>query len=86
MRVILAGIAAVTNHFLGINNANFGELAFPLAMGVALVFYAASVMIIRNVMHYGEVELKGKNKYITMGGGTFIVIWLMLSVLLNTIA
>jgi len=38
------------------------------------------------VLHYGEVELKGKNKYITSGGGTFIVLWIMVAVLLNTLA
>jgi hypothetical protein len=29
--------------------------------------------------------LKGKNRYITLGGGTFIVLWIMVSVLLKTL-
>ena len=38
------------------------------------VFYLLSVPIVRYILRYGEVELKGKNKYITLGGGTFIVV------------
>ena len=85
MRVGLAVAAGFANHFLGITELNFGELAFPLAIGMGVVFYLLSILIVRNVLHYGEVELKGKNRYITSGGGTFIILWIMVAVLLNTI-
>jgi len=29
--------------------------------------------------------LKGKNRQITLGGGTFIFVWIMVTVLLNTV-
>jgi hypothetical protein len=83
--VILAVVAALTNHYLGISATSFGELALPLAIGIAVVFYGLSIMIVRNILHYGDLELKGKNKYITLGGGTFMVIWVMVVVLLNTV-
>jgi hypothetical protein len=63
----------------------YGELALPVGIGLGLLFYLLSIFIIRNLLHYGELELKGKNKYITLGGGTFIVIWVMVAVLLNTL-
>lgn len=85
LRVGLAIAAGFTNHFLGITELKFGELAFPLAVGMGVVFYLVSILIVRNVLHYGVVELKGKNRYITSGGGTFIVLWIMIAVLLNTI-
>jgi len=86
LRLLLAVAAGFANHYLGISEVNFGELAFPLAVGIGIVFYLLSIIIVRNVLHYGEVELKGKNKYITLGGGTFIVLWVMVAVLLNTLA
>ena len=85
MRVLLAIAAGFANHFLGIKESLFGELALPVGIGLGLLFYLVSIIIVRNMLHYGELELKGKNRYITSGGGTFIVIWVMVSVLLNTI-
>ncbi len=86
LRFALAVAAGFANYFLGINETNFDGLAFPLAIGLGVVFYLASILVVRRVLHYGEVELKGKNRYITLGGGTFIMIWVMISVLLNTLA
>jgi hypothetical protein len=73
-----------TNFFL-LGEAISGDVALFLAIALGLAFYALSVLIVRNVFHYGELELRGKNRYITSGGGTFIVVWAMVAVLLNTI-
>jgi hypothetical protein len=81
----MAVITGFANHFLGITETSFGDLALYVGIGLGLVFYLLSILIVRNVLHYGESELKGKNKYITLGGGTFIVLWVMVSVLLNTL-
>jgi hypothetical protein len=56
-----------------------------MAVAVAVVFYIMSVLVVRYVLRYGETELKGKNKDITLGGGTFIVLWVMVAVLLYTV-
>jgi hypothetical protein len=85
MRFGLALAAGFATHLLRINYANWGELAFYIGIGVGIAFYLLSILIVRDVLKYGEVELKGKNRYITLGGGTFIVLWIMLSVLLNTL-
>ncbi len=78
-------LAGFTNQFLRIDQASFGDLALYVAIGLGLVFYLLSIAIVRYVLHYGEVELKGKNRYITVGGGTYIVLWIMVSVLLYTL-
>jgi hypothetical protein len=85
MRVGLALVAGFSVHLLRINYANWGELAFYIGIGVGIAFYLLSILMVRDVLRYGEVELKGKNRYITLGGGTFIVLWIMISVLLNTL-
>jgi len=81
----MAVAAGFVNHFLGVTEALYGELALPVGIGLGLLFYLLSIFIVRNVLHYDELALKGKNKYITLGGGTFIVIWVMVAVLLNTL-
>ncbi len=85
MRVALAIAAGFGNHFLGITQSVFGDLALPLAVGLGLLVYLLSIIIVDRVLHYGEAELKGKNRHITLGGGTYIVLWIMVSVLLNTL-
>lgn len=85
LRVLLAIFAGFANQLLRISEATFGELAFTMAVAVAVVFYIMSVLIVRYILRYGEKELKGKNKDITLGGGTFIVLWVMVAVLLYTV-
>ena len=79
-------VAGFTTHYLHIGAATFGEFAIFVAIGLGLVFYLFSVLIVKNVLHYGEAELKGKNRYLTLGGGTYVVLWIMLIVLLNTLS
>jgi len=85
MRFAMALAAGFATHFLRINYLSWGDLAFYMGIGVGVAFYLLSILIVRDVLKYGEVELKGKNRYITLGGGTFIVLWIMLSVLLNAL-
>lgn len=85
LRALFGILAGVANQLLRIDQASFGDLAVYVAIGLGLVFYLLSIAIVRYVLHYGEVELKGKNRYITAGGGTYIVLWIMVSVLLYTL-
>lgn len=74
------GVAAgFANYYLRITELIIG-------IGLGLLFYMISVVIVHYVLRYGEAELKGKNRYMTMGGGTFIVEWIMVAVLLNTVS
>ena len=85
MRFFLAIAAGFTNHILGISGVNYGELAFPLAIGVAVIFYVVSIFVVKNVLRFGIAELKGKNRDVTLGGGTYMMVFVMVSVLLNTL-
>ena len=86
LRVFLAVVAGFANQFLHINQANFGEFAIFVGIGLGLVVYLLSIFVVQRVLHYGEAELKGKNRHITLGGGTFIILWIVVSVLLYTVS
>jgi len=85
MRVLLAIAAGATNALLHLNAVSFGEFASVLGVGLGVAFYLLSVVLVRHVFHYGEAELRGKNREITLGGGSFIFVWIMTSVLFYTL-
>jgi len=85
MRVLLAVVAGLANQFLHINQVNFGDFAVFIGIGLGIVVYAFSVLIVQRVLHFGEAELKGKNRHITLGGGTFIILWIVVSIFLYTL-
>jgi hypothetical protein len=81
----MAVAAGFANHFLGISETAYGDVALPIGIALGAAFYLLSIFIVRNLLRYSDLELKGKNKAITLGGGTFIVLWIMTAVLLNTL-
>lgn len=86
LRVFMAILAGFANQSLHVNQASLGDFALFVGIGLGIVVYLFSVVIVRYGLHYGEAELKGKNRYITLGGGTFIILWIVVSVLLNTVS
>ncbi len=78
LRFFLAIAAGFANYYLQIRDILLGA-----ALGV--LFYAISIALVQYILKYGEAELKGKQRYITLGGGTFVVVWIMVAVLLNTL-
>jgi hypothetical protein len=52
------------------------ELASTVYPAVAILVYALTIAFYRYVLHYGEAELKTKNRAITLGIGTYIFVWL----------
>ena len=86
LRVFLAVVAGFANQYLHVNQANFGDFAIFVGIALGLVIYMFSIFIVQRVLRYGEAELKGKNRHITLGGGTFIILWIVVSVLLNTLS
>ena len=84
-RFLLAICAAFAIRFLGINETTLGDLAMVFGIGIGILFYILSVLLVRHVFRYGEADLKGKNKDVTLGGGTYVMVWIMITVLLNTV-
>lgn len=78
---IATGIGSVLA-FNGLISPDLASVAYVVP---AILVYAATAVIYRYVLHYGEAELKGKNRYITLGIGTFILAWLAALVLTYTI-
>jgi len=50
-----------------------------------IVVYVFSYLIVRYGLRYSETDLKGKNKAITLGIGTYIFSWAIVWVLLYTL-
>jgi hypothetical protein len=85
-RFLLAIAAGFANNFLQIRQAVLGDLAIFAFIGLGLIFYILSIVVVKFGLKYGEAELKGKNQYVTLGGGAFIVVWVMVAILLNTLS
>jgi hypothetical protein len=87
LRFLLALIAGVSSSALRISSTQpvWGGTAQYVGIGIGACFYAVSILIVRYIFKFGEVELKGKHKDITLGGGTFIVVWVMVLVLANSL-
>ncbi|MEM2122614.1 MAG: hypothetical protein QXE79_03155 [Candidatus Bathyarchaeia archaeon] len=54
-------------------------------LSTMILFYIASYYIVRYGLKYGEVELKGKNKAVMIGIGTYIFVWAATWILLYTL-
>jgi len=79
-------MAALAELALRVNVLTFGsDLAQIVGILVGIVFYMLSVMVVKYLLRYDDAVLKGKNRQITLGGGTFIFVWIMVTVLLNTV-
>jgi hypothetical protein len=85
LRVLFGILAGFTENLLNINQGTLGDLAIFVGIGLGVVIYLISTAIVRYGLHYGVAELKGKNRYITLGGGSFIVLWIMVTVLLYSV-
>ena len=87
MRFFFAIMAALAELALHVNVLTFGsDLAQIVGIGVGVLFYMLSVMVVKYLLRYDDAALKGKNRQVTLGGGTFIFVWIMVTVLLNTLA
>mgnify|MGYP001051192055 CR=1 FL=1 len=74
-RLFIALATGVASVFV-LRGAVSEDLATTAYTAIAVMVYALTAAVYRYVLHYGEAELKGKNRYITLGIGTFIFAWL----------
>lgn len=78
-RFFLAIAAALIVYFLRLKGSE-------AVVSVALVVYVFSVVLVKYALGYGEEQLKGRYRHVTLGAGTFIFVWLSALVLMYTIA
>ena len=83
-RLLIAIATGVGSVFM-LRDVVSGEMAGFVYPAVAFLVYAVTVVVFRYQLGYGEVQLKGKNRYITLGIGTFIIAWMAALVLTYTI-
>lgn len=51
------------------------------ALGVGVLVYAASVLLVKYVLGYDQSQLTGPRKHVTLGMGSYII-WLMFTITL----
>lgn len=73
---LLIAIATGVGSVVALRGTVSGDIATTAYTAIAVVVYALTALVCRYVLHYGQAELKGKNRYITLGIGTFIFAWL----------
>lgn len=78
-RVLLGFATALLIYLLQLKGAT-------LVLSVAVATYLASVLVVKFVFRYTDDQLKGRGRAVTLGGGSFIMIWLTVLVLLYTLA
>ena len=54
-------------------------------ISVGIGMYSLSVILVKNVFGYGPDELKGPNKHVTIGMGSFVIWLIFTTILLNTV-
>jgi hypothetical protein len=57
-------------------------------MGIiaALLIYVVSCFLFKYGFNYGEAELKGKQRVVSLGSGTYVFVWAAVWILLYTLS
>ncbi|MBS7645898.1 MAG: hypothetical protein QXR65_05550 [Candidatus Bathyarchaeia archaeon] len=71
---ILAGASSYILHLKGVQG-----------ISVMMLLYIVSYYVVRYGLRYGEAELKGRNKAVMIGIGTYIFVWAATWILLYTL-
>ncbi|HEX4921981.1 MAG TPA: hypothetical protein VFV92_14730 [Candidatus Bathyarchaeia archaeon] len=54
-------------------------------ISVGIGIYSLSILLVKNVLGYGPDVLKGPNKHVTIGMGSYIIWMVFTTILLNTV-
>ena len=83
-RVGFAVLAGVTFNLSGLGEQGI-ILGTVAVVGVGILVYAAHVAVIKYLLGYGEAELTGPRKHVSIGMGSYIAWLIFTTVLVNTI-
>jgi len=71
------------------NLAGFGSLGVGLGtlsmITVGIGVYSVSVFLVKNLLGYGPEVLKGPNKHVTIGMGSYVIWMIFTTILLYTV-
>jgi hypothetical protein len=62
------------------------RLKGEVGIAVAFAIYVSSCFLFRYGLKYGDLELKGKQRALSLGSGTFIFVWAAVWMLLFTLS
>ena len=79
---VLSGVVYNLIGFYQLGDLGLQTLAL---ISVGMGMYSLSVIIVKNILGYGPDELKGPNKHVTIGMGSFIIWMIFTTILLNTV-
>ncbi len=84
LRLGFGVLAGVVYNIVGFGEG--GVLLGTLALiSVGIGIYAVSVILVKNILGYGPDVLKGPNKHVTIGMGSYIIWMIFTTILLNTV-
>lgn len=79
---VLSGVVYTLIGFYQLNDLALQTLAL-ISVGIGM--YSVSVILVKNILGFGPDELKGPNKHVTIGMGSFIIWMIFTTILLNTV-
>lgn len=84
LRLGFGVLAGVVYNIVGFGQGGvvLGSLAL-ISVGIGI--YALSIIVVKNVLGYGPDELKGPNKHVSIGMGSYIIWMIFTTILLNTV-
>jgi len=80
IRVIFAMLAAIICSPFVLNLSGFFGAVFTV------LFYAASYYFLRDALKIDVAAVGGRGKFIRIGVGTYVIVWILAWTVLNTIA
>jgi hypothetical protein len=83
-RLGFAVMAGVIYNLAGLGTLGL-EIGTSAVVGVGVLVYAAHVFMIKYVLGYGETELIGPRKHVSIGMGSYVAWLVFTTILLNTI-
>jgi hypothetical protein len=79
---ILSGVVYNLIGFPQLGNIGLQTLGL-ISVGVGI--YSLSVLLVKNILGYGPDLLKGPNKHVTIGMGSYIIWMVFTTILVNTV-
>lgn len=79
---VLSGVVYNLIGFSQLGNIGLQTLGL-ISVGVGV--YSLSILLVKNILGYGPDALKGPNKHVTIGMGSYIIWMVFTTILLNTV-
>ena len=85
LRLGFGVISGVVYNLVGFSQlGNIGLQTLGL-VSVGIGVYSLSILLVKNILGFGPEELKGPNKHVTIGMGSYIIWMVFTTILLNTV-